>query len=118
MAVDPDYIKNGNKIYVDLICNFRYGREEDEVMGLKFQKDLKLVSQQIYPSVSLNEKEQQKNLSPLQQRLIKKLGSNVFPFSLILPTNAPATITLQQSNEETGDPCGVQYFVKVILKFN
>ncbi|ROT69311.1 hypothetical protein C7M84_012505 [Penaeus vannamei] len=43
-AVDPR-----RKVFGQLVCSFRYGREDDEVMGLNFQKDLFLASEQIYP---------------------------------------------------------------------
>ena len=38
----------------------RYGREEDEVMGVKFGKELVLISEQVVPSKKPN------NLSSLQ----------------------------------------------------
>lgn len=39
----------GRKVYGQVVCTFRYGREEDEVMGLNFYKELFLASEQIYP---------------------------------------------------------------------
>lgn len=86
ILLDDDY--KDRKIFGQIICSFRYGREEDEVMGLNFQKDLFLVSEQIYPS-------KQEDLSKLQERLIKKLGSNSYPFRFVLPSNSPASVTLQ-----------------------
>lgn len=48
LVIDPSYLQ-GRKVFGQLVCSFRYGREEDEVMGLNFQKDLYLASEQIYP---------------------------------------------------------------------
>lgn len=48
-----------------------------------------------------------------QERLIKKLGPNAIPFTFTLPTSAPASVTLQPGNEDQGEPCGVQYYVKM-----
>ena len=48
VTVDPEYLQ-GRKVFGQVVCSFRYGREEDEVMGLNFQKDLFLASEQIYP---------------------------------------------------------------------
>lgn len=90
ILLNDDY--KDRKIYGQVVCSFRYGKEEDEVMGLNFQKDLFLVSEQIYP---LPEK---KEVSKLQERLIKKLGANAFPFTFILPPSSPASVTLQPGN--------------------
>jgi len=45
--------------------------------------------------------------------LIKKLGPNAFPFTFQLPTSAPGSVTLQPGAEDQGQPCGVNYYVKV-----
>nr|CAC36938.1 arrestin [Libelloides macaronius] len=110
LLLDDDYInQKERKVFGQIVCSFRYGREEDEVMGLNFRKDLTLVSEQIYPS---NEKVE---TTKLQDRLIKKLGPNAIPFKFVLPPNAPATITLQPGAEDQGEPCGVQYFLKAFV---
>jgi arrestin-2 len=49
VVVDNDYLR-GRKVYGRVTTTYRYGREEDEVMGLKFSKELVLASQQIVPS--------------------------------------------------------------------
>nr|XP_027222913.1 uncharacterized protein LOC113815028 [Penaeus vannamei] len=48
VVLDPSYLER-RKVFGQLVCSFRYGREDDEVMGLNFQKDLFLASEQIYP---------------------------------------------------------------------
>lgn len=47
--IDPEYLK-GRKLFGQIVCSFRYGREEDEVMGLEFQKDLLMASGEIRAS--------------------------------------------------------------------
>lgn len=37
----------GRRLFGQVVCSFRYGREEDEVMGLQFQKDLLMASGEI-----------------------------------------------------------------------
>ncbi|KAK5647105.1 hypothetical protein RI129_005569 [Pyrocoelia pectoralis] len=105
IVIDEDY--KDRKIFAQIVCSFRYGREEDEMMGLNFQKDLCLGSMQIYPPP------EKQNTSKLQDRLVRKLGPNTYPFTFILPTSAPASVTIQQGSDESGQPCGVTYFVKV-----
>lgn len=46
---------------------------------------------------------------------MKKLGPNAFPFTFTIPPSAPASVTLQQGPEDEGEPCGVQYYVKVFV---
>lgn len=111
IVLDNEYIRENRKIFGQLVCSFRYGREEDEVMGLNFQKELFLASEQIYPPPEKSDKETTK----LQERLLKKLGPNAFPFSFQIPKAAPASVTLQQASDEDGEPCGVQYYVKVCI---
>lgn len=91
-----------------MLCNFRYGREDDEVLGLNFQKELTLASTQIYPPQKVDI-----SLTKMQERLLGKLGSNAFPFVLNMPANSPASVVLQQKADDKSQPCGVQYFVKV-----
>lgn len=50
---DPTCIRN-KKLFCQLILNFRYGRQADEVMGLKFYKEFCLESVQIYPPLEKN----------------------------------------------------------------
>lgn len=61
VLIDNDYLRE-RKIFGQVICSFRYGREEDEVMGLNFQKDLFLASEQVYPQLEKKEE----NLTKLQ----------------------------------------------------
>jgi beta-arrestin len=74
ILIDSDYIKD-RKVFVHILAAFRYGREDLDVLGLTFRKDLFIAQQQVFPKV-----ETSAQLTNLQQRLLKKLGSNAFPF--------------------------------------
>ncbi|XP_077294435.1 arrestin 1 isoform X2 [Arctopsyche grandis] len=80
-------------------------------MGLNFHKELFLASEQLYPPPE----KRTYNLTKLQERLLKKLGENAVPFTFQLPAGAPGSVTLQQGLEDEGEPCGVQYYVKVFV---
>lgn len=109
--IDDEY--KDRKVFGQVICSFRYGREEDEVMGLNFQKDLFLASEQVYPPPDKND------ATKLQERLIRKLGENCcYPFRFTLPPSAPASITLQPGQDDEGQPCGVHYYVKLFVGEN
>lgn len=114
LLIDQEYINSGRKIWGQLVCSFRYGREDDEVMGLNFQKDLYLTSEQLYPRQTKPET----NSTKLQERLLKKLGPNAIPFTFAFPQCAPASVTLQQGKDESGEPCGVSYYVKIFCGEN
>ncbi|XP_045121925.1 arrestin homolog [Portunus trituberculatus] len=110
LVVDPSYLNN-RRVFGQLVCSFRYGREEDETMGLSFQKDLYLASEQIYPPKN-------DECSKLQERLIKKLGANAYPFTFKMPEQAPPSVTIQPAQEDEGRPCGVEYYIKVYVGEN
>lgn len=65
-------------VYVTLTCAFRYGRDDLDVIGLKFRKDIYVLSTQIYPPVP---DQAPKTLTVLQEKLLKKLGQNAYPFT-------------------------------------
>lgn len=48
VLVDSDYIKD-RKVFGHVLAAFRYGREDLDVLGLTFRKDLYLASSQIFP---------------------------------------------------------------------
>ncbi|KAA0189521.1 hypothetical protein HAZT_HAZT006630 [Hyalella azteca] len=107
LVVDTDYLQ-GRRVFGQLVCSFRYGREDDEVMGLSFQKDLFLASEQIYPPKELE-------ATRLQERLVKKLGANAYPFTFKMPPNAPPSVTIQPGPDDEGKPCGVEYYIKIFV---
>lgn len=65
ILIDPEYIKD-RKVYAHVLAAFRYGREDLDVLGLTFRKDLFIAQQQVYPQL-----EPPKQLTHLQQRLLK-----------------------------------------------
>lgn len=75
VLIDPDYVKE-RKVFGHVLAAFRYGREDLDVLGLTFRKDLYLASEQIYPQ----EGESKHPVTRLQERLIKKLGPDAYPF--------------------------------------
>lgn len=106
VVVEPDYLK-GRSVYGQLVTTYRYGREEDEVMGLKFSKEMVLAKEQIVPMVNTK-----MEMTPMQERLVKKLGANAFPFTFQFPSNAPSSVTLQTEGDDHGKPLGVEYSIK------
>ncbi|KAM7541177.1 hypothetical protein Aperf_G00000037834 [Anoplocephala perfoliata] len=154
VLVDESYVRN-RSVFVHVLAAFRYGREDLDVLGLSFRKDLFLASAQLYPpqqpfdgdlptnpipiiavasgnsgdkrhGSSSNEDENSaagiggsyseiKPLTRLQERLIKKLGSNAYPFYFELPFATPASVTLQPGSSDSGKPCGVDYELRAYI---
>uniref|UniRef100_A0A3Q4HZ23 Beta-arrestin-1 n=1 Tax=Neolamprologus brichardi TaxID=32507 RepID=A0A3Q4HZ23_NEOBR len=101
-------------MFVTLTCAFRYGREDLDVLGLTFRKDLFVANIQAFPPVT----EEKKTLTRLQERLIKKLGEHAYPFTFEIPLNLPCSVTLQPGPEDTGKACGVDFEVKAFCAEN
>ncbi|XP_044764726.1 beta-arrestin-1 isoform X2 [Coccinella septempunctata] len=114
VLIDPDYVKD-RKVFGHVLAAFRYGREDLDVLGLTFRKDLYLAAEQIYPPKNSTTK---RTPTRLQERLIKKLGPNAFPFYFELPPHCPASVTLQPAPGDTGKPCGVDYELKAFVGEN
>lgn len=110
VLIDPDYVKE-RKVFGHVLAAFRYGREDLDVLGLTFRKDLYLASEQIYPRPTTGENSN-RPLTRLQERLLRKLGPNAHPFYFELPPHCPASVTLQPAPGDTGKPCGVDYELK------
>lgn len=74
VLVDSDYIKD-RKVFGHVLAAFRYGREDLDVLGLTFRKDLYLASSQIYPQDSTNKRPPTR----LQVGIINETCLFVFP---------------------------------------
>ncbi|KAF6777555.1 hypothetical protein AHF37_03055 [Paragonimus kellicotti] len=95
VLVDPEYVKD-RKVFVHLLGAFRYGRDEVDLLGMSCHSDLYLSTRQVYPALSSNTGVsyttgtnevgtrsaflEPPTLTRLQERLIRKLGANAYPF--------------------------------------
>merc|ERR1712156_9930 len=114
LLIDKEYLQ-GRQVFAQLVCSFRYGKEDDETMGLSFKKELTLADEQVYPP-----SKQMKSLGKtrLQERLVTKLGQNSFPFQLNFPRHCPTSVSLIPAADDTGSPCGVEYFIRAYVLSN
>ncbi|XP_058803052.1 arrestin homolog [Phymastichus coffea] len=109
VVIENDYLQ-GRKVYGQVITTYRYGREEDEVMGVKFSREMVLCKEQIFPN-----KKEKPETTPIQDRLLRKLGPNAYPFFFQFPSNSPSSVTLQPGDDDQGKPLGVEYTVKIYV---
>ncbi|KAJ8925697.1 hypothetical protein NQ315_009544, partial [Exocentrus adspersus] len=112
VVVDDGYLQN-RRIYGQVLMVYRYGREDDEVMGVRFSKEMVIASDQIAPA-----KKEKQNLTPIQEKLVKKMGPNAYPFTFQFPEMAPCSVTLQPGEDDHGKPLGVEYYVKCYVAAN
>ena len=75
--VDPTDLTSDDKVFVQVLAAFRYGREDLDVLGMTFKKDLYVATKQIYPPLK---DESNAGLTKMQDRLAKKLGKHAYPF--------------------------------------
>lgn len=137
VLIDRDYVKD-KKVFGHVLATFSYGRDDLDVLGLTFRKELYLVNEQIFPDTSRRhyskscpyyvegvsdtmilspdaDRRPTRPLTRLQERLVKKLGANAYPFFFELPPLCPVSVTLQPGPGDSGKPCGVDYELKAYV---
>lgn len=111
LHVEPEYLEN-KKLYGQVTLTFRYGREDEEVMGLKFCNEAIMSLAQIWPLHCNHDREPN---TPLQDALIKRLGTNAYPFHLELTALAPPSVQLVPAKQYHGAPIGTSYDVRAYI---
>nr|CAI5840060.1 unnamed protein product [Callosobruchus analis] len=106
LLVDPEFVED-RRVFGQVTLTFRYGREDEEVMGLKFCNEAIMCLAQLYPPHPA----QMEGVTPLQEALIRRLGPNAYPFSLEITPLAPPSVQLVPAKEYNGAPIGTSYDV-------
>ncbi|XP_012161649.1 uncharacterized protein LOC101459872 [Ceratitis capitata] len=109
--VDPKAIQ-GYRVYAQLTLTFRFGREDEEVMGLRFCNEAIMSLHQVWPR---KEEPTRESLSPLQEALVKRLGDGAHPFTLTLTPQAPPSVHLVPAKRYYGAPIGTSYDVRCFI---
>uniref|UniRef100_I3K366 S-arrestin n=1 Tax=Oreochromis niloticus TaxID=8128 RepID=I3K366_ORENI len=108
ILVDPEALQ-GRKVFVTLSCTFRYGRDDMDVMGIAFRRELYLSTRQVYPPLQDREKGIH---TRVQAKLLRKLGNNSYPFFFEFPDNLPCSVALQPAPSDVGKQCAVEFEIK------
>ncbi|XP_064090668.1 arrestin homolog isoform X2 [Macrobrachium nipponense] len=117
LYVDADYVKD-RKVFGQFVLTFRYGREDEEVMGLRFCNEACLQANQLWPLQDADKEEAFKNISPLQDTLVKRLGNGAVPFTFNVSSLAPPSVTLLPARTYVGAPIGTNYDLRVFVGEN
>uniref|UniRef100_A0A3Q2SNF2 S-arrestin n=1 Tax=Fundulus heteroclitus TaxID=8078 RepID=A0A3Q2SNF2_FUNHE len=105
-SVDP---VGESAMFVTLSCTFRYGRDDMDVMGIAFRRELYLSTRQVYPPLQDRDKGVH---TKVQAKLLRKLGSNAYPFFFEFPDNLPCSVALQPAPHDVGKQCAVEFEIK------
>ncbi|XP_029970648.1 S-arrestin a [Salarias fasciatus] len=108
IVIDPEALQ-GRKAFVTLSCTFRYGRDDMDVMGIAFRRELYLSTRQVYPPLQDRDKGVH---TKSQARLLRKLGTNAYPFFFEFPDNLPCSVALQPAPHDVGKQCAVEFEIK------
>ncbi|OQR70092.1 phosrestin-2-like [Tropilaelaps mercedesae] len=112
VLVEPGYLKD-RRVFAMVVLTFRYGREDEEVMGLKFYTEAILDYRQVFPEPSNQATVEE--LTPLQLNLMRKLGAEAYPLTLRVSPKAPPSVRLHPARPYIGSPLGVSYEIKVFI---
>lgn len=108
VIIDPEALQ-GRKVFVTLSCTFRYGRDDMDVMGIAFRRELYLSTRQVYPPLQDREKGVH---TRVQAKLLRKLGDNAYPFFFEFPDNLPCSVALQPAAHDVGKQCAVEFEIQ------
>ncbi|XP_067006688.2 phosrestin-2 [Anabrus simplex] len=111
VLVDPEYLQD-RKVFGQVTLTFRYGREDEEVMGLKFCNEAIMCLAQLCP---IHERANPEPTTPLQDALMKRLGPNARPFTMEVTSLAPPSVQLVPAKEYSGAPIGTSYDVRAYV---
>uniref|UniRef100_A0A671MR22 S-arrestin n=1 Tax=Sinocyclocheilus anshuiensis TaxID=1608454 RepID=A0A671MR22_9TELE len=110
VLIDPEQVK-GKKVYVMLSCTFRYGRDDMDVLGMAFRRDIFLSSRQVYPPL------QDKERSIHTKWVCVVISENACVFSQF-PDNLPCSVCLHPGPTDVGKRCAVEFEVKAFCAEN
>uniref|UniRef100_A0A672SSE7 Arrestin-C n=1 Tax=Sinocyclocheilus grahami TaxID=75366 RepID=A0A672SSE7_SINGR len=121
LKIDPADLGD-RKVWIQLACAFRYGREDLDVIGLSFRKDIWIQHIQLYPDAG-----HKPTLTEMHDTLLKKAGEQdilIYIFfcsfaTFLLFVTFYYTIYLftiyHKIIYDTGKACGVDFEVKAYL---
>lgn len=111
VLLDPSFVGERN-VYAQVVLRFRFGREDEETMGLNFTKTMCVETKQVYPPPS------EQFTTEVQRNLISKLGDFTFPFTLPLPKLSSPSYIMQKGWEDEGALISIEMEVMAFVGHN
>ncbi|KAJ8680741.1 hypothetical protein QAD02_016528, partial [Eretmocerus hayati] len=110
LLIDPEFLQN-KKVYGQVTLTFRYGREDEEVMGLKFCNEAIMSLSQLYPPY--HSVDRQESTTQFQKTLMERFHPNAHPFTMSVTPLAPPSVQLVPAKEYSGAPIGTSYDIRI-----
>ena len=102
------------RIIIQVALELRYGREDEELMGLQFCNEMILASETLLPDPCDYIEEYDNNSDDLSQRF----GCFLKPFKINIGSSLPPTIRLQPTRNYSGSPIGTTYTISVFPTYS
>ncbi|XP_058800008.1 LOW QUALITY PROTEIN: phosrestin-2-like [Phymastichus coffea] len=110
LLIEPDFLQEKQKVFGRVTLTFRYGREDEEVMGLKFFNEATMALTQLYPPYH---PDRQEPVTHFQDVLMKKFHPHAYPFTMPVAPMATPSVQLVPAKEYNGAPIGTSYDINV-----
>jgi len=110
------------KVFLQVVLIFRYGREDEELMGLRFCNEVIVAAEQIYPTPVEEAIDSEANAGSPKRRastsrrnstLVNNQGFVAVPFVVDMGSAAPPSIRLIPCRPYNGAPIGTSYEVQL-----
>ena len=102
------------KIVVQVALELRYGREDEELMGLQFCNEMILASETLLPEPS----DYVEDFDTQAEDLSQRFGCFLKPFKIDIGCSLPPTIRLQPTRNYAGSPIGTTYTISIFPSFS
>ena len=91
----------------NILLFFRYGREDEELMGLRFCNEVIVAGEQIFPTpMDETLKTTKQNLGRRNSSLVNNQGFIAVPFVVDMGNTAPPSVRLVPCRPYSGSPIG------------
>lgn len=101
------------KVYLQVVLVFRYGREDEELMGLRFCNEVVVAAEQIHPTAMEVALTSTSSSTNAPAPLVNGQGFIAVPFVVDMGATAPPSVRLVPCRPYTGSPIGTSYEVQL-----
>jgi len=109
------------KVFLHIVLVFRYGREDEELMGLRFCNEVIVAGEQIFPTLmdeTAHNKTTKQNLERRNSTLVNNQGYIAVPFVVDMGNTAPPSVRLVPCRPYSGSPIGTSYEVQLFASIS
>lgn len=104
------------QVMVQVTLELRYGREDEELMGLQFSNEMVISSKVVYSGNGSNIVQEEKELEQVDETVMAvadKYDCILKPFEIEIGSSLPPSTRLQPTRPYSGSPIGTTYSISV-----